>query len=253
MKTWLKKCFGFYNIFPCPLCECGDGGGENRFCPECMSRLPVIKGEHCTGCGGTLDSMLARCSKCLESAEFPWRDAFTLFEYRKEARELIHQMKYYNRPQLARTFGTLLAEKLAGENLELDLILPLPLFWIRRLERTYNQSELLARIIGKRLHVPVGNELKRIKGGRHQASLGRRERLIGAKGVFAVKNPDTLYGKRVLLIDDVFTTGATLNSAAKVLMKAGVRTLYVATVARSQRWDELSAQKTFTGLEGKKE
>ena len=139
-------------------------------------------------------------------------------------------------PQLARTFGMLLAEKLAKEDLNLDLILPLPLFWVRRLQRTYNQSELIAGVVASQLRVPLGNELKRVRGGKHQASLGRHQRLAGAKGVFAVSHPEHLSGKTVLLIDDVFTTGATLNSAAKVLMKAGVRTLYVATAARSQRW-----------------
>ncbi|MBQ9776540.1 MAG: ComF family protein [Lentisphaeria bacterium] len=236
MKRFLKKCFGFYNLFPCPVCGTGDGGGENRICPECMEKMPLIPGDHCTGCGGSLDSMLARCSKCLESADFPWQDAFSLFEYRGVARDLIHRMKYYGQAQLARTFGILLAEKLAAEAPEFDLILPLPLFWVRKLERSYNQSELLAKVIGKELSVPVGNDLKRIKGGKHQASLGRRQRQIGARGVFAVKHPEKLYGKRILLVDDVFTTGATLNSAAKVLMKANVKALYVATIARTQRW-----------------
>lgn len=240
LNAFLKKCFSFYNLFPCPLCETGDGGGENLICPECMAKLPVIQGEQCSGCGGTLDTALARCSKCLESAEFPWKDAFTVFEYRGDARELIHRMKYYNTPQLARPLGTLLAEKIAARELKPDLILPLPLFWVRKLQRTYNQSELLAKVIGRRLGVPVGNELKRVKGGKHQAALGRQQRLRGVKGVFAVSRPERLCGRTVLLVDDVFTTGATLNSAAKVLMKAGVRTLYVATVARSQRWSSRS-------------
>ena len=233
---FLKKFCRLYNFFPCPVCKTGDGSGENRICPDCLAKIPFISGEHCTGCGGTLDTALSRCSKCLDSADFIWSDAVTLFEYRDVPRELIHRLKYYHEPQLARPLGVLLAEKLKNADFQADLILPIPLFWMRKLQRTYNQSFLLAKVIGAELGIPVGNQLKRIKGGKHQAARDRRSRLQGAKGVFQVKDAASLKDKKILLVDDVFTTGATLHAAAKELRKAGVRTIYTATVARAQRF-----------------
>lgn len=236
MHEFWRKLFAFYNFFPCPLCETGEGAGCNRICPDCLKKLPQIRGEHCPGCGGTLDTALAVCEKCLDAEARPWKDAASVFEYRDEVRKLIHDFKFNNHPELARPLGELMASEVKRLDFAIDLIVPLPLYYLRYLRRSFNQAELLGRILSQELGKPILPLLKRTRGGAHQAMLDRKRRQVNPRNVFSVSEQEFLKGKRVLLVDDVFTTGATLTSAAHALLKAEAGAVYVVTAARTQRY-----------------
>jgi ComF family protein len=120
-------------------------------------------------------------------------------------------------------------------SLSIDVIMPVPLHPRRLREREFNQSLLLADLIALRLELPVAYaNLVRIIPSPPQTSLSRKDRLRNLRGAFAVQNPDQISGKRVLLIDDVFTTGTTVNECAKTLRRAGSGDVFVLTLARTE-------------------
>ncbi len=233
LRTLGRQLAAGLELFPCPLCEHGDGAGENRLCPDCRKRLTLLTGPRCPGCGGELDGVLGVCSRCLQAPPTPWRAAVSAFAYRGDGAELIRRFKYGGRPELARTLAQLMLEVWREQQLEVDLMVPVPLHWTRRLRRGFNQSELLARSLAPELGVPVRSVLRRTRRVPHQAGLNRERRLKNLRGAFQLRDPAAIAGKRVLLIDDVITTGATLNAAAEALCRGDPAELYVLTAARA--------------------
>ena len=116
-----------------------------------------------------------------------------------------------------------------------DLVLAMPMHWLKRWHRGFNQAELLAKPIARRLNVPLAGNLKRKRLGKAQAGLDFAERMSNLKDAFRVRRPHQIAGKRILLVDDVLTTGATLRSAATVLKDAGARRVCVLALARAER------------------
>lgn len=236
----LLKLPAFFNLLPCPWCGSGDGGGCNDLCPECRRKLPFIRGSRiCPGCGGELDGMLARCSGCLDGAGVSWHAAAALFEYRDEGRELIRLFKFASRPQLARPLGKMGAEVVRQRGFPVEAVVPVPMSWGRFLRRSYNQSELFAGVVAEKLHLPLVKALRCPAGTVHQSSLRRSARLKNTANRFLPgrrAERERISGKTVLLVDDIITTGATLNAAVRVLRRhTGVKEVYVLTIARTPR------------------
>jgi ComF family protein len=149
-------------------------------------------------------------------------------------RSLIHLFKYSGMRPLAGTLSRLLDRALPIDD-RYDFIVPVPLHWRRRWSRGYNQAELLAREVAKRRRIPVLDALHRRKATANQAGLtsaGRRRNMAGA---FDPRAGIDLQRKRVLLIDDVFTTGATASACALALKKAGAASVTLLTLARADR------------------
>ena len=221
------------NLLPCPLCRRGFGNGINDFCPECMAQFPLIRGSRCPGCGGELDGILGQCSKCLREPQRPWLYALALMDYRQNAREMIHDLKFHNRPELARPLGKLAAQSLRQCGEVADILVPVPLHWSRYWTRSYNQSQLFASECARHSGIPCRNVLKRVRRTPHQAALKRKDRLKNLRNAFAVSSPELIAGKNVWLVDDVLTTGSTLAEAAKTLLKNGALTVRILVIARS--------------------
>jgi ComF family protein len=147
-------------------------------------------------------------------------------------RPAIHVLKYQNHQAVAAVLAGLLADAYRRYALAVDLIMPVPLHPARLKERGYNQSELLASQLGQLLQLPVNStKLQRIKKTEAQVGLGAGERQKNVAGAFAVKT--TLQDQSILLIDDVCTTGSTLDACAVALKAAGAASVWGLTLARA--------------------
>jgi ComF family protein len=149
-------------------------------------------------------------------------------------REAIHRFKYRNVRGLAEPLGELLASYMVDHSLPADVVVPVPLHPARLADRGYNQSALLARELGRRLDLPVVEDsLLRVRHTRQQVGLSIEERRRNVADAFACRD-DRLAGCRVLLIDDVYTTGATLNACGEALIAAGAASAWGLTLAHGR-------------------
>ena len=166
--------------------------------------------------------------------------------YEGTLRELVHLFKYSGVRPLAGTFGRFLAQALPRE-VSFDVIVPRPLHWFKQWQRGFNQSDLLAREIGKKWNVPVRNVIRRKKATRPQAGLTNAKRRLNMSGAFRMPRGKSLAGMRVLLVDDVVTTGATASACARVLKRAGAAHVALLALARTDRRQSVELSLTATG------
>ncbi|MCQ2352797.1 MAG: ComF family protein [Victivallaceae bacterium] len=231
---FLQKILRFFNLLPCPACGEGDGNGVNDFCLQCRKNFGRIDpATRCRGCGGERKGVLAVCPLCLQEKKRPWLDALSLFRYEKEAREMILKFKSGDHPVIARPLGKIAAETLRAEKWHFDVIVPIPLHFTRLWKRTYNQAELFARQIGRNLGIYTVNALERRYSQGKQAARNRAKRHQNTQHLFAVKDFQSISGKEILLVDDVFTTGATCDAAARILLQAGAKSVRILTICRA--------------------
>lgn len=159
---------------------------------------------------------------------------YSFGSYEGALRKLVHLFKYGRMEALARPLSELLLRAIPRQE-RIDVIVPMPLHWRKRMQRGYNQAELLAKPVAKRLGVPLEPHLRKVRHTRPQAGLDEAGRQRNLKDSFAVRKRERVSGKHVLLIDDVFTTGATLRAAVKALKSAGARRVTALTLARVDR------------------
>ncbi len=226
-------------FFPCLCPSCGQKvERETLFCSDCFSSLKFITPPFCYICGRpfTIRDLSSHiCGNCLRKKPF-FKAARAVFSYTEPVKKAIIQFKFQNNTDLASLFVKEILFHLKDfiEKIDPTLIIPVPLHLKRLRERGYNQCLLLAKKIAKVLDVPCDFKvLKKIKATPPQVGLSLAERYKNIKGSFAVIKPDYIKKKRIVLIDDVFTTGSTVNECAKVLMKAGAESVWVITLART--------------------
>lgn len=160
-------------------------------------------------------------------------------------RELIRLFKYSRIESLSKPLSRLMVRAIP-RHLSFDLVMPMPMHWYRQWRRGFNQAELLARPVARQYGMPLSRHLRRVRLGKVQAGLGAEARRENLKRAFRVKRTDEISGKKILLIDDVLTTGSTLRAAAGALKAAGaaeVVTLTLARVARQDTAGRLSGQR----------
>jgi ComF family protein len=213
--------------------------GENDpgWCPSCLDELFWIQSPLCPCCGRPyLDSPTSHdhlCGECLQDA-FVFDTARSAAEYAGTVRQRIHQLKFGGQLHWVPPLVDLLVQ--AGHHQDMtaaDLLVPVPLHPKRLSQRGFNQAGLLARDYGKRLGIEVRFDLlERTSWTVPQTHLNREERLQNVKGVFRAPRPDRIEGRTVLVLDDVFTTGSTLNECARVLKAAGAAEAHAVTVGR---------------------
>jgi ComF family protein len=220
----------------CLLCRQGlPAFSRVQLCPGCRARIRLIAEPLCRTCGVEFAGSGAShyCGECLRKPPHFSR-ARAVFRYDEESAELVHAFKYQGKTVGRATFLALARE--AGPLTDLDqpeLIVPVPLHRSRLRERGFNQALVLARFLfpeqGKKI---VPDLLVRTKNTHPQVSLSGQERRRNLKGAFAVQRPERLEGRLVLLVDDVYTTGTTLNECAKVLKAQGAAEVQALTLAR---------------------
>ena len=214
-------------LYPPHCMACREGvQGQRGLCPVCWSRLRFIERPYCERLGVPFDQDLGpgllSPAAIAHPPAFGRARAVARFED-GPARTLIHHLKYGDRPDYARTLGLWMAR--AGSDIvaEADVIVPIPLHRRRLWSRRYNQAALLAQAVGASARKPVCLQgLERVKPTRSQVGMTRVERATNIQGAFRLApEGQRLRGSRVLLIDDVLTTGATANAASRVLLKGG--------------------------------
>lgn len=181
------------------------------------------------------------CSSCREG-QVDFDRIYSFGSYEGTLRKLIHVFKYGKIESLAKPLGRFMLQALPLEH-SFDLVIPMPMHWRKQWARGFNQAELLAKIVARRYGLRVSRVLRRTRATESQAGLSRSERQTNLHNSFAVRRPEQARGKRILLIDDVFTTGATLRAASKCLKEAGAAHVVALTVARV---DTALANKTAT-------
>jgi len=208
-------------------------------CRRCLKAPAPLSAEFfCVSCRTPFQNAFpldaeGRCALC-RSGLRGFDAAYCFGTYEGVLRELIHLYKYGRIKTLARPLGELLAAALPRDQ-EWNAVVPVPLHWRRQWKRGFNQSELLARAIARHTALPVVNALRRTQATLTQAGLSNTSRRRNVAAAFRCKRPEAVAGKRILLIDDVMTTGSTAAACALALKRAGARKVALLTVARVDR------------------
>lgn len=236
LRAGLRRLVGLVYPPVCVACQAATGEAQ-ALCAHCWGEIGFIERPYCERLGTPfavdLGAGLLSPAAIADPPVFGRARAVCRFD--GVARELVHRLKYGDRAELAVTLGRMMAQ--AGHELiaEADLAVPVPLHRTRLWSRRFNQAALLARAIARLTALPQSPALlARLKRTRQQVGLTRAQRADNLQGAFRV--PDRarpqVEGRRILLIDDVLTTGATANAAARALLRAGARQVDVLTFAR---------------------
>ena len=243
LARWLDPVLDL--VFPavCPVCAMRSDDPVHRpFCGSCWAGLPIGLGSGCVVCGEPFPGLDGDwpCDAC-RRAPPPYAFARAVAAYDGGMREAIHALKYGGRPAVASPLGQLLS----GAGREVlpvppdewaDGLVPIPLHRVRRAERGFNQAEILAQPCGAAWRLPVlGRALVRTRPTLPQTDLDADARRANVRDAFRVPRPAAILGRRLLLVDDVLTTGATVSAAARALRSAGAAAVGVLTLARVVR------------------
>jgi ComF family protein len=238
LKSWLNAGLAFVYPEACQLC------GENRakldeglVCSPCWQQVRFIRPPFCDRCGLPFEGEITtqfECSNCREM-ELHFTSARSAVVASGVVLEAIHRYKY----QQAMWFEPFLADLILREALPTlreqnwNCIVPVPLHPVKEREREFNQATRLAKHLSRAANIPLNDScLRRVLPTNTQTRLTRQQRAANMRGAFALRDNAGLKGQRVIVVDDVFTTGATTSACAKVLLKAGASEVCVWTVAR---------------------
>ena len=236
MNRWLTPLITF--VFPakCRRCDTPMGIGQaHYFCDACWEQIEFLKPPWCQICG--LPRWSAACTDCREQPPL-FRKLRAIAFYEPTLREAIHLMKYEKKQVISKHLVQLLQTHLPEDfaSTDYDLLLPIPLHANRFRQRGFNQAEQIAQGIAKVWGVPVRTDiLARIRDTVPLSSLSsHEERMENIAGAFEVQSPDSIQNRKILLIDDIFTTGTTINEALKILQVASPDCVDVLTLTRTR-------------------
>ncbi len=239
---WLGVFFSLLFPSPCRVCDGPLLSHRSLICGSCWESVRLIDPPFCHCCGIPFPSAESQsftreflCGAC-RTEESYFYQARSVGFYAGVLREAIHMFKYGKRQELARHFGTLMRDHFPQEwnRSDIDLLLPIPLHPRRLRERGFNQSLLLARFLAGPLQLKLdARQLSRTRPTLPQSDLPLRKRFENLHGAFVVRSPQRIERKSILLVDDIYTSGATTQEASRTLLRAGASKVYVYTLARS--------------------
>lgn len=218
-------------VFPCFCVNCGKWvcGADYHICPVCRGDIRKAVNS-CSVCGSLHGS--GNCPIC-QSRKVFMKGNIPVYEYDGNVKKLLHGLKFHSLRNAYRNFVPEMASAAAGLPVKPDLVTFVPMSRRKLAERGYNQSALIARAIGRDLGIPYARVLRERGGFRSQRGLGRVERYINVIDRYKACNINKFTGRTVLLVDDVFTTGSTINECSRQLLRCGAYAVYSVTVARA--------------------
>lgn len=211
--------------------------GQIHICPACRDTLPLVSSPCCSRCGRPFDGAGDDhpCGACLHQPP-PWESARAALLYDGACRELIHAFKYRHRFHLRRCLALMTQEQLTpfATQCRADLLMAVPLHHSKLRQRGFNQALLVAELLANFWRLPLNRHtLQRTHATVSQTELSAEQRFANLRDAFAVTNPATIKDQRILLVDDVFTTGATLAACSRCLLRAGAAAVCCVTIARA--------------------
>lgn len=231
-KFFLLK---MYNIFfPIKCGYCGEITQNYSYvCEKCNKNIDEFEIKNrCKFCGKKLIDKNRICSEC-RGIKFYYDEYIYYDEYKEFFKDKMLQYKFYDKKFLKNFFAQELSKCLT--NVNADYVIGVPISRKRMKERGYNQTELIAREIGNILNIEyLPNALVKIKDTEHQINLSKKERKNNVKDSFKMSDIYDIKGKKILLVDDIFTTGATVNECSRVLKKAKAQQVIVSTILRKK-------------------
>jgi competence protein ComFC len=221
----------------CTICSASVSPDE-YLCEECHAKVPRIAPPFCATCSEPFSGAITSSFSCANCAhrKLYFESAVAVYRSRAVVRRVVHKFKYNGEMYLRHIVARWLNAALDDERLRdrsFDIIVPVPLHPARERERGFNQAALLARLLGKKRSIPCRPALERVRYTTTQTLFDRTERMENLHNAFRLRKNMDVRQLRVLLIDDVLTTGATLSECARVLRRAGASSVYAATAARA--------------------
>lgn len=235
----LKKEYLLHLLFPprCPFCDTvlfqSLAAPEELVCRECQAQLKYVEEPVCSRCGKPLED--ERREYCYDCGRRTWayRQGKSLWIYSGEVKESLYRFKYHNRREYAKYYGAELARVYGAwiRACGIQAVVPIPLSRKRFRQRGFNQAEMIAKEMGKRLNLPVNCDLLfRVRDTKAQKNLNEEERKNNLKKAFKT-GTNKVQLDHILLIDDIYTTGSTMNEAAKELKRAGAGEVYCLSIS----------------------
>lgn len=219
----------------CPFCGEVQKPGTG-ICPSCRKMLPDVREPRCMRCGKPVGSEEEEYCRDCTRRRYAFDQGRSLWLHVPPVSKAVYQFKFHNKRCYAAVFAKEMARSYGKwvRECQVEEILPVPLHASRRRMRGYNQAELLADALSKELHIPVGkNVIFRVRRTKPQRQLDDREREENLRGAFGISR-QWRAPSRVLVVDDIYTTGSTVHRIAKLLKKAGVEKVYFLTISIGQ-------------------
>lgn len=229
----LLECLGELLYPPrCPVCDKVNRLWDKGICKECLQKIRYVKPPRCLKCGKHIENEAQEfCTDC-EKREHCFTEGRALFVYKDIARS-VHRFKYQGRREYASVYGSEMAYYLGDciRSWHAQALIPIPLYPKKERRRGYNQAALLAKALGTELGIPVYEGLvKRIRNTTPLKQLNPEERLNNLKKAFILAENGVKL-KRVIIVDDIYTTGSTLDAVSKLLKEWGVEEIFFVTLA----------------------
>ncbi len=235
---WADAVLNFVYPPVCQICQDARAGVEEGYvCEECLGKIPLLESPYCNKCGAPFEGAITnafQCGNCKE-LELNFSFARAAVVTNPVMLDVIHRYKYNRALWFEPFLAGLLARQAAPGLLPglWNMIVPVPLHPLKEREREFNQAERLSRGLARALNIPVNTKLlRRVKATATQTMLSREQRTANVHKAFSFCGRENLSGEKIILVDDVLTTGATTSACAKVLLKAGAGEVGVWTVAR---------------------
>jgi len=230
---------GFVSLIYPACCEaCGTGVGNGEYlCERCAAGAARIKAPFCEVCSEPFPGAMSGTFTCANCVDREFHFTCAVAPYRSEGvvRDFIHRFKYFREFHLRHPLARWAAEALDDPRIReapVDGLVPVPLFRARERDREFNQAAVIARLVGAEAGIPVSDCLLRVRNTTSQLTYDRGGRMENLRNAFKMRQNADVRGRHLVIVDDVLTTGSTLDECARSLMKAGAASVRAITVAR---------------------